>query len=129
MQDLRFCFNTAEIGGVSELRGYELSRVNTMLFKWTEFEAWKNRLIMRGDVLTGVELSGDDSTNLFVRFADPPQIIEAVTTSDLTAKEGEFVTLQCNASGRPTPTIMWRREGNAILPGGGVVRLVSVRAA
>ncbi len=42
VQDLRFCFNTAEIGGVSELRGYELSGVDAMLFKWTEFEAWKN---------------------------------------------------------------------------------------
>ena len=54
-------------------------------------------------------------------------IVEAKTTSDLVAKEGEFVTLLCNVSGRPEPTIMWRREGNAILPGGGVVRLVSER--
>ena len=52
-------------------------------------------------------------------------IVEAKTTSDLVAKEGEFVSLLCNVSGRPEPTIMWRREGNAILPGGGVVRLVS----
>ncbi len=63
MQDLRFCFNTAEIGGVSELRGYELSGVNSMLFKWTEFKARKKQLIMRGDVLTGVELSRDNSNN------------------------------------------------------------------
>ncbi len=62
VQDLRFCFNTAEIGGVSELRGYKLSGVNSMLFKWTEFKAQKKRLIMQGDVLTGVELSRDDST-------------------------------------------------------------------
>ncbi len=41
VQDLRFYFNTAEIGRVSELRGYELSGVNSMLFKWTEFEARK----------------------------------------------------------------------------------------
>ena len=61
----------------------------------------------------------------FALLTDPPQIIQAITTSDLTAKEGDFVTLLCNASGRPVPTIMWRREGNAILPGGGVVRLVS----
>ncbi len=66
MQDLRFCFNTAEIGGVSELRGYELSGVNSMLFKWTEFEVRKKRLIMQGDILTGVELSGDDSISQFV---------------------------------------------------------------
>ncbi len=31
-------------------------------FQWTEFEAWKNWLITRGDVLTGVKLSGIDST-------------------------------------------------------------------
>ncbi len=67
VQDIRFCFNTAEIGGVSELRGYKLSGVNAMLFQWTEFEAWKNRLIMRGAVLTGVELSGDDSIFLSTR--------------------------------------------------------------
>ena len=52
-------------------------------------------------------------------------IVEARTSSDLVAKEGEFVTLLCNVSGKPEPTVMWRREGNAVLPGGGVVRLVS----
>ena len=40
-----------------------------MLFKWTEFKARKNRMIMRGDVLTGVELSGIDSNvNVCVPF-------------------------------------------------------------
>ncbi len=31
-----------------------------MLFLWTESEAWQIRLIERGGVLTGVELSGID---------------------------------------------------------------------
>lgn len=42
----------------------------------------------------------------------------------MTVKEGDFVPLRCNASGRPYPTIMWRREGNAIVPGGGVIVMV-----
>ncbi len=45
-----------------ELRGCELSGVAAMLFKWTEFQVRKNHWIEQGDVLTGVELSGIDSS-------------------------------------------------------------------
>ena len=45
-------------------------------------------------------------------------------SSDITVKEGKKFALICNATGRPQPTLVWRRQGNAILPGGGVVKLV-----
>ena len=32
------------------------------------------------------------------------------TSSDTTVNEGEDATLVCHASGRPQPTIIWRRE-------------------
>ena len=32
------------------------------------------------------------------------------TSSDTTVNEGEDATLVCHASGRPLPTIIWRRE-------------------
>ncbi|CAD5124344.1 DgyrCDS12633 [Dimorphilus gyrociliatus] len=47
------------------------------------------------------------------------------TSSDENVAEGdEDVVLQCFATGRPSPTIVWRRQGNAVLPPpGGVERL------
>lgn len=54
-----------------------------------------------------------------------PLILEAESSSNVFAKENDYVPLRCNASGRPQPTIMWRRQGNAILPGGGVRHIVS----
>lgn len=65
-------------------------------------------------------------SNRTVIVTDKPIILEEFSTSDMTVKEGDFVPLRCNASGRPYPTIMWRREGNAIVPGGGVIVMGSV---
>jgi hypothetical protein len=59
--------------------------------------------------------------NRTVIVTDKPIILEEFSSSDVTVREGEDLELRCNASGRPHPTIMWKREGNNILPGGGVV--------
>ena len=40
----------------------------------------------------------------------PPDIQLEKTSSDTTVNEGEDATLVCHASGRPQPTIIWRRE-------------------
>ena len=61
--------------------------------------------------------------------SDPPRIIASQTSNDMTIQEKEYQTLECNATGRPTPTLQWRREGDDILPGGGVVSYVSVTMA
>lgn len=42
--------------------------------------------------------------------AVPPDINDTETSSDVTVTEGENATLVCQASGRPTPRILWRRE-------------------
>lgn len=40
----------------------------------------------------------------------PPDIQLEKTSSDTTVNEGEDATLVCHATGRPLPTIIWRRE-------------------
>lgn len=55
------------------------------------------------------------TTNLYVR--SPPSITDNSTTS-IVAQEGEPVHMECYASGNPQPTVVWRRENNAILPTG-----------
>ncbi len=83
-----------------------------MLFKWTEFEARKNRLIMRGAVLTGVELSGDDSIS--------EECVDAQGSSEYrhktersamcTFRNAHVNTLSPNHSRQDTKTLMSRRS-------------------
>eukprot|EP00090_Calanus_glacialis_P020997 TRINITY_DN32420_c0_g1_i2.p1 TRINITY_DN32420_c0_g1~~TRINITY_DN32420_c0_g1_i2.p1 ORF type:complete len:539 (-),score=85.14 TRINITY_DN32420_c0_g1_i2:272-1888(-) len=40
----------------------------------------------------------------------PPNIIDESSSSDTLATEGRAVTLNCDATGTPKPTITWRRE-------------------
>ena len=49
-------------------------------------------------------------------YTVPPTIDTAVSSYDMTVNEGEEVELTCNATGRPTPSVMWMRQGNALLP-------------
>ncbi|CRK95584.1 CLUMA_CG009045, isoform A [Clunio marinus] len=54
-------------------------------------------------------------TNIFVN--DPPVISDNSSQSIVTV-EGESVTMECYATGFPTPKIVWRRENSALLPTG-----------
>lgn len=48
-----------------------------------------------------------------------PPIITDNSTQSVVAKEGEnSVQMECYANGNPTPSIVWRRENNALLPTG-----------
>lgn len=47
-----------------------------------------------------------------------PPVISDNSTQSLVASEGQSVTMECYAGGYPRPTIVWRRENNAILPTG-----------
>eukprot|EP00093_Oithona_nana_P000812 00812.XXX_855_203_1 [CDS] Oithona nana genome sequencing. len=40
----------------------------------------------------------------------PPKIMTKNDNSQLVVREGENLTLSCNATGHPTPHIVWRRE-------------------
>lgn len=40
----------------------------------------------------------------------PPAILEGDTSSDTVVEERSKVSLRCEASGYPIPTITWRRE-------------------
>jgi hypothetical protein len=62
-----------------------------------------------------------------------PPIISDNSTQSVVASEGQSVKMECYAAGYPTPTIIWRRVNNAILPTGGstytgnVLKIVSVK--
>lgn len=47
-----------------------------------------------------------------------PPIISDNSTQSIYALEGQAIQMECYASGYPTPTIIWRRENNALLPTG-----------
>lgn len=46
----------------------------------------------------------------------PPDILDYPTSADMVVREGSNVTLRCAATGSPTPTIVWRREGGELIP-------------
>lgn len=49
---------------------------------------------------------------IYFTFLVPPDILDYPTSSDMVVHEGSNVTLQCAATGYPSPTITWRREDN-----------------
>ncbi|KAH8272189.1 hypothetical protein KR018_010652, partial [Drosophila ironensis] len=52
----------------------------------------------------------------FVKVVVPPNIDDALTSSDVIVREGENVTLRCKAKGSPEPNIKWKRDdGNKIV--------------
>ncbi|XP_015037006.2 neurotrimin isoform X1 [Drosophila pseudoobscura] len=46
----------------------------------------------------------------FVKVVVPPNIDDALTSSDVIVREGDNVTLRCKAKGSPEPTIKWKRD-------------------
>lgn len=42
----------------------------------------------------------------------PPNIDDAITSSDVIVREGSNVTLKCRATGSPMPSIKWKRDDN-----------------
>lgn len=42
----------------------------------------------------------------------PPNIDDALTSSDVIVREGDNVTLRCKAKGSPEPSIKWKRDDN-----------------
>jgi len=57
--------------------------------------------------------------NPYLASTEKPQIVDIFTSSDTTQKEGDPLTLRCNASGIPTPLITWQMSGGGVLPTGG----------
>lgn len=47
---------------------------------------------------------------LFYCVAVPPEIIEDMSSIDVTVQEGDTVTLTCNVTGVPLPHVTWQRK-------------------
>lgn len=43
----------------------------------------------------------------------PPNIEDALTSTDVVVHEGSNVTLKCRASGSPSPSVKWKRDDNS----------------
>ncbi|XP_041778640.1 lachesin-like isoform X1 [Anopheles merus] len=54
----------------------------------------------------------------YLNVVVPPNILDYPTSTDMVVREGSNVTLKCAASGSPTPSIIWRREGNEPISAG-----------
>ncbi|XP_078314745.1 limbic system-associated membrane protein-like isoform X2 [Crassostrea virginica] len=52
------------------------------------------------------------TNSVFLHVLVPPTILDSSST-DLTAKEGDKVTLTCNVTGIPRPTVQWFRKPHA----------------
>ena len=46
----------------------------------------------------------------FFSFSVPPRIEDAQSSSDKVRTEGSDVSLECHATGSPTPVVTWKRE-------------------
>ncbi|XP_049793295.1 lachesin-like [Schistocerca nitens] len=55
-----------------------------------------------------------------LQIRKPPVILNN-STSTLTLREGQSVTLECFATGYPPPQVSWRRENNIPLPSGATI--------
>ena len=47
----------------------------------------------------------------------PPEIVAEQSCADVTAAEGDDVTLECHVTGSPAPTVLWYRK--SVLVGNG----------
>lgn len=54
--------------------------------------------------------NGFASVFRFLVFTVPPNIDDALTSSDVIVREGDNVTLRCKAKGSPEPSIRWKRD-------------------
>lgn len=52
------------------------------------------------------------SLSLAFSLTVPPNIDDALTSSDVIVREGDNVTLRCKAKGSPEPSIKWKRDDN-----------------
>ena len=43
----------------------------------------------------------------------PAQIVESLSSDDVTVQEGDNVTLMCHVTGVPQPEVRWRRKQSA----------------
>ncbi|XP_064650467.1 protein amalgam-like isoform X2 [Lineus longissimus] len=55
----------------------------------------------------------------YIEIISKPIISASRSSTDISAKPGDNVELQCQAEGLPTPGVTWRRAGKAFLPTGG----------
>ncbi|XP_014612576.1 PREDICTED: protein amalgam-like [Polistes canadensis] len=72
----------------------------------------------RGWYMCQVNTDPMSSITGFLEIVVPPDILDYPTSTDMEVREGTNVTLRCEATGTPKPTVSWRREagGTITLP-------------
>ncbi|XP_075210390.1 opioid-binding protein/cell adhesion molecule homolog [Lycorma delicatula] len=65
----------------------------------------------------------------YLQVVVPPDILDYPTSTDMVVREGSNVTLRCAASGSPTPSITWRREGSETIPLGNGQEVTSIEGS
>ncbi|XP_049848068.1 lachesin-like [Schistocerca gregaria] len=65
----------------------------------------------------------------YLQVVVPPDILDYPTSTDMVVREGTNVTLRCAATGSPTPTVTWRREGGEDIPLGNGQHVASVEGS
>ncbi|XP_037079078.1 hemicentin-1-like [Pollicipes pollicipes] len=73
---------------------------------------------------TGTNPYGSATKSLYIRYAEPPLV--RVPNESALASIGDSVTLRCNVTGKPTPTVSWLRS-SAPLQTSGQVKVSSGR--
>ncbi|XP_051929217.1 hemicentin-1 isoform X2 [Hippocampus zosterae] len=62
--------------------------------------------------------AGEENKNFDLTVLVPPSIVEEGSVTDAKVKERHNITLNCEASGNPTPEITWLKDGKQLLPDG-----------
>lgn len=92
--------------------------INVSCFLYQHLPSFNLFFFNSGEVVLSVNNKITAEVELSVRR---PPIISDNSTQSIVASEGQAVQMECYAAGYPTPTIIWRRENNALLPTGELI--------
>ncbi|XP_059617495.1 neurotrimin-like isoform X2 [Phlebotomus argentipes] len=110
------------------IQNHVITKNHRVAIVWAERRTWQLKIkdikeSDRGWYMCQINTDPMKSQMGYLDVVVPPDILDYPTSTDMVVREGSNVTLKCAATGSPTPTITWRREGGEpiTLPGGSEV--------
>ncbi|XP_055682669.1 opioid-binding protein/cell adhesion molecule homolog [Lutzomyia longipalpis] len=110
------------------IQNHVITKNHRVAIVWAEKKTWQLKIkdikeSDRGWYMCQINTDPMKSQMGYLDVVVPPDILDYPTSTDMVVREGSNVTLKCAATGSPTPTITWRREGgeSITLPGGAEV--------